>query len=112
MARDLRLDAQSDRVGVKARGVRVGVETGPLAVWHWPALRQAGLPVVSPHACQAKAALSMQINKTDSNDTHGPAQIVRAGWYPEVQVKSMANHRLKVLLTARARMVTMSHNAV
>ena len=40
--------------------VKIGMETGPLAVWHWHELRRAGLPVVRLHARHAKAALSVQ----------------------------------------------------
>ena len=85
---------------------RVAVETGPLATWHWHALREAGLPVVCLHARHAKAALSLQLNKTDVNDAHGLAQLVRSGWYREVAVKSLESHRLRAALTARARLVT------
>ena len=34
----------------------IGFETGPLAVWHWHALREYGLPVVCLHARHAHAA--------------------------------------------------------
>jgi len=84
---------------------RVAIETGPLATWHWHALREAGLPVVCLHARHAKAALSLQLNKTDVNDAHGLAQLVRSGWYREVAVKSLDSHRLRAALTARARLV-------
>lgn len=86
---------------------RVGMETGPLAVWHWHALKQLGVPVVCLHARQAKAALSLQANKTDRNDAHGLAQIVRSGWYRAVQMKSFASHELRVMLQARQRLVGM-----
>jgi transposase len=87
--------------------VRVALETGPLCVWHWHALRQASVPVVCIHARHAKAALMMQLNKTDQNDAYGLAQIVRCGWYREVEVKSMESHRVRLLLTARSRFVSM-----
>ena len=88
------------------QAVRIAIETGPLCVWHWHALRQANLPVVCLHARHAKAALMMQLNKTDPNDSHGLAQIVRCGWYREVEVKSMESHRVRLLLTARSRLVS------
>jgi len=86
---------------------RVGMETGPLAVWHWHALKHLGIPVVCLHARQAKAALSLQANKTDRNDAHGLAQIVRTGWYRAVEMKSLESHELRVLLQARQRLVGM-----
>ena len=58
---------------------RIGLETGPLCTWHWHALREAGLPAVCLDARHAKAALSLQLNKTDANAAHGRAQIVRTG---------------------------------
>jgi transposase len=74
-------DAMAEAVRTKAPlAVKVAMETGPLAVWHWHALKAAGVPIVCIHARHAKAALSMQINKTDSNDAFGLAQIVRTGW--------------------------------
>lgn len=88
------------------QAVRRAIETDPLCVWHWHALRQANLPVVGLPARQAKAALMMQLNKTDPNDAHGLAQIVRCGWYREVEVKSMESHRVRLLLTARRRLVS------
>jgi transposase len=86
---------------------KVAMETGPLAVWLWHSLRSAGVPVVCLHARHAKAALSVQMNKTDANDAFGLAQIVRAGWYREVEVKSIESHKLRLLLAARAKMVSM-----
>ena len=86
--------------------VRVGMETGPLAVWHWHGLRTAGVPVVCLHARQAAAALALQTNKTDDSDAFGLAQLVRSGWYRPVQIKSLENHRLRAMLTARAKLVS------
>ena len=60
--------------------VRIGLETGQLCTWHWHRLRELGLPVVCIDARHAQAALSMQVNKTDPNDAHGLAQLVRVGW--------------------------------
>ena len=49
----------------------------------------------------------MQINKTDANDAFGLAQIVRTGWYRPVDVKSMDSDKLRLLVAARARLVSM-----
>jgi transposase len=87
--------------------VRIGLETGPLSTWHWHALKAMGLPVICIDARHAKAALSMQINKTDRNDAAGLAQIMRTGWYREVGVKSLDNHQIRAVLGARAQLVGM-----
>lgn len=59
---------------------RIGMETGPLAVWLWNELTKRGLPIVCLDARHASAALSMMPNKTDRHDAACPAQIVRTGW--------------------------------
>ncbi len=50
--------------------------------------------------------MSLKINKTDANDAHGLAQIMRAGWYREVAVKSDACQIVRALLVARAQLVS------
>ena len=87
--------------------VRIGLESGPLSSWHWHELRKAGLPVVCLDARHAKAALALQLNKSDRNDARGLAQIVRTGWYREVAVKSVDNQLVRSLPTTRARLVRM-----
>ena len=42
-----------------SQAARIGLESGPLSLWHWHALKQAGLPVVCLDARHAKAALSL-----------------------------------------------------
>jgi hypothetical protein len=69
-------------------------------------LRQRDLPIVCLDARHAKAALSLQINKSDSNDAFGLAQVVRTGWFREVAVKSMDAQTLRMLLVARAQLVS------
>ncbi|WP_420845286.1 MULTISPECIES: hypothetical protein [Mesorhizobium] len=68
--------------------VKIGLETGPLCTWHWHALRENGLPVVCLDARHAKAALSVQLNKTDDNDAYGLAQLIRSGWYKKVRSRA------------------------
>ena len=87
------------------QAAKVGFETGPLAAWHWHELKQHGLPVVCLDARHAKAALACQINKTDRNDAFGLAQLVRMGWYREVQVKSYGSHYVRAALRVRALLV-------
>ena len=56
-------------------------------------------------ARHAKAALSMQINKSDRNDAVGLARIMQCGWYKEVQVKSVSCHEIRAVLNSRAQLV-------
>ncbi|MCH7776646.1 MAG: IS110 family transposase [Gemmatimonadetes bacterium] len=85
--------------------VRVGLESGLLSTWLWHGLRALDVPVVCLDARHAASALKMQVNKTDRNDAAGLAQIVRTGWYREVEVKSLACHEVRAVLLARSRLV-------
>jgi transposase len=87
---------------------RIGIETGAMTPWLVHELRNLGLEVVCLDARHARAALKMQINKTDQNDAEGLAQIVRTGWYRSVHVKSFESHRLRALLSARIQLVGMT----
>ncbi len=58
---------------------RIGLETGPTTTWLWHELRALGFPVICIDARHAKAALSMQINKSDRNDAYGLARIMPCG---------------------------------
>jgi transposase len=88
------------------KATRIGLETGQLSTWLFHELRARQLPVICIDARHAKAALSLQINKTDANDAHGIAQIVRVGWYREIAVKSIDTHGIRAMLVARAQLVT------
>jgi transposase len=85
--------------------VKVGLETGPLSTWHWHGLNDLGIPIICLCARHAKAALKMQINKTDKNDARGLAEIMRTGWYRSVQVKTMQSHALLSKLGVRAKLI-------
>lgn len=84
---------------------RVGMETGPLAVWLWNELRDRGLPIICLDARHAHAALKMRPNKTDRNDAAGLAQIVRTGWFKQVRIKSRDSYEIRSLLAAREVLV-------
>ena len=88
---------------------RVGLESGPLTPWLVHELGALGLPIVCLDARHAKAALSMQINKSDANDADGLAQIVRTGWYREVKVKvkTLPCHFVRATLGIRKQLVGM-----
>ena len=87
---------------------RIGIETGAMTPWLVHELRNLGLEVVCLDARHARAALEMQINKTDQNDAEGLAQIVRTGWYRSVHVKSFESHRARALLGARTQLIGMT----
>src|SRR5215208_1625931 len=73
-------EAIAATIGTRApEAVRIGLESGPLSAWHWHELRKLGLPVVCLDARHVKAALALQLNKSDRNDARGLAQIVRTG---------------------------------
>jgi len=99
-------DCIAEFIHTNAPGVqRVGLESGPTSVWLWRELAQRGLPVICIDARHARAALSMQINKSDRNDAVGIARIMQTGWYREVQIKSPVSHATRALLNTRALLV-------
>jgi transposase len=80
---------------------RIGLEAGPLSQWLFSALAEAGLPVICVETRHMRAVLMAQINKTDRNDARGIAQMMRAGLYRPVHVKTLRSQKLRMLLTNR-----------
>jgi len=80
---------------------RIGLETGPLSQWLFSVLAEAGLPAICVETRHMRAALKAQINKTDRNDARGIAQMMRAGLYRPVHVKTLRSQKLRMLLTHR-----------
>jgi transposase len=80
---------------------RIGLEAGPLSQWLFSALAEAGLPAICVETRHMRAALQAQINKTDRNDARGIAQMMRAGLYRPVHVKTLRSQKLRMLLTHR-----------
>src|SRR6187401_948927 len=104
------VDSDPEAISVYVRSkapdaVRIGLETGPTSTWLWTELKRLGLPVICIDARHAKAALKMQINKSDRNDAVGIARIMQCGWYKEVRVKDLDSHAIKALLVSRALLV-------
>jgi transposase len=80
---------------------RIGLEVGPLSQWLYSAFAEAGLPVICVETRHMRAVLKAQINKTDRNDARGIAQMMRAGLYRPVHVKTLRSQKLRMLLTHR-----------
>jgi transposase len=80
---------------------RIGLEAGPLSQWLFSALAEAGLPAICVETRHMRAVLKAQINKTDRNDARGMAQMMRAGLYRPVHVKTLRSQKLRMLLTHR-----------
>src|SRR5918998_507641 len=86
------------------RGIRfgrIGLEAGPMSPWLHAGLVEAELPAVCVETPHMHAALSARINKTDRNDAHGIAQMMRVGLFKAVHVKTPASQRRRLLLTSR-----------
>src|SRR6266576_5197400 len=80
---------------------RIGLEAGPLSQWLFSTLAEAGLPMICVETRHMRAALKAQVNKTDRNDARGIAQMMRAGLYRPVHVKTLRSQKLRMLLTHR-----------
>lgn len=83
----------------------IGIESGQLSIPLCKGLQAQGFHVKCVDARHMAAALSARINKNDKNDARGIAQMMRAGLYKEVQVKTDAACQLKILLGSRNQLV-------
>ena len=80
---------------------RVGFEAGAMSQHLYFGLKAAGFDVVCMEARQVNAALSAMRNKTDRTDARGIAQVLRAGWFSPVHMKSREAHAIRALLSSR-----------
>ena len=78
---------------------RVGFEAGTISQHLYSGLQAAGFDVACMEARQVNAALSAMRNKTDKNDARGIVQVLRAGWFSPVHMKSREAHGLRALLS-------------
>jgi transposase len=76
-----------------------------MAVWLWNELHARALPVICLDARHVHAALKVRPIKTDRNDAAGLAQVVRIGWFKQVQIKTRASYEVRSLLAARDALV-------
>ena len=85
---------------------RVGVESISFTPWIYEHLAKAGLPVVCIESRQARSVMKeMRLNKNDRNDARGIAEIMRAGIYKAVHIKTRASQEIKLVLTSRLHIV-------
>lgn len=68
-------------------------------------LEACDVPIVCICARRAHAALKHGPNKTDRADAEGLARLAQTGWLKQVHVRSLAAHKKKSLVIARARLV-------
>ncbi|HEY3798379.1 MAG TPA: IS110 family transposase [Caulobacteraceae bacterium] len=83
---------------------RVGIESMSFTPWLYEPLAKAGLPVICIEASHARSLLKARRNKTDRNDARGIAEIMRAGVYKAVHIKTKASQEAKLVLTARSHL--------
>lgn len=84
---------------------RIGLEAGPLSEWLSDGLARLGFNVVLMETRQVRAALSAMVVKTDRKDARGMAQLLRAGWFRPVHVKTPDAREQRALLSARSTLV-------
>lgn len=84
---------------------KVGMESGSLSHWLTTELRKLDLPVICIDARKMAAVLSIEINKTDTNDARGIAQAMRGGFYRVVTEKSQRSIEVSTLMGSRRLMV-------
>jgi transposase len=85
----------------RRRYVRIGLEAWTLAPWLYAALIDARLPAICIEAHHAHGVLKARLNKTDKNDARGIAEMMRAGLYKAVHVKSLQSQRTRAFFTIR-----------
>ena len=83
----------------------MGIESGQLSIFLCKGLRKEGFPAICVDARQMAATLSARPNKNDKNDARGIAQMMRAGLYRDVQIKSDESCERKVLIGSRRQLV-------
>jgi transposase len=89
------LESYADRLD------RVGVEASSLGTWLCRELQPAGVPIIVVETRHMRVGLSTMRNKTDRNDAHGIAQMMRLGCYRAAHVKNIDMQKMRALLANR-----------
>lgn len=80
-------------------------ESGMLSIWLQRGMARLGLPATCIDARKAHKSLSARLNKSDVGDAEGLAQPARTGWFTPVHIRSEGADRLRVLVSARERLI-------
>lgn len=84
---------------------RIIHESGQLSIWLQRGMVQLGLPAICIDARKAHKSLSARLNKSDSADAEGLAQLARMNWFTPVHIRSEESDRLRALVGGRERMI-------
>lgn len=84
---------------------RIGLESGQFSIYLSKELKALGYDITCVDARHMAAGLSARINKNDKNDARGIANMLRAGLYKEVYIKSDSECEQKILLQSRRQLV-------
>lgn len=98
-----------NRVETNLSNIRVGLEAGTLSAWLHRGLSERGLHLTMLETFQAHRFLATFRNKTDKNDAHGLAQLLRMGgedFLRVVKVRSIGAQETRTLLSVRYHLVT------
>ena len=79
----------------------VGMEACPLSEWLHGAIAEAGYQAFVLETRHTHRFLSTRPNKTDRNDAHGIASMMRLGHFEPVHVKSAESQMVRALLAGR-----------
>lgn len=84
---------------------RIVHESGQLSIWLQRGMTELGLAAICIDARKAHKSLSARLNKSDSADAEGLAQLARTNWFTPVHIRSMESDRLRSLIGARERLI-------
>ena len=99
----------SNRIDLETADIRVGLEAGTLSAWLHRGLSELGLQLTMLETFQAHRFLATFRNKTDKNDAHGLAQLLRMGgedFLRVVKVRSIGAQETRTMLSIRYHLVT------